>query len=1038
VSELVPLPLKSHHSLGRGTAAPDALVQHASQLGYRSLVLADVENMFAQVQFHAACQALKLEPVTGVELRGHPGNVPAPADARARVVLLAKNARGYSALCRIVTARRASTLDVLSSIRSVEELAADAFLLTDDVALLSELTRVMDPRSLRALVIRPSPGAHESLLRTAASRLGVRVVAGVEATRLEPSDRALATLSRKIHLDSAGLWARDAASWGSELPAPAGLARAFADMPEALREARSLADECRLDLLGLARPAPDPAAAVRDLSATCAAHMPRLPAASSRSAEYSERLNAELTVIAQLGLCEPFAALSALVADARQRAVPIAARGSAVSSLVGHLLGFTPIDPVAHGLIFERFASGARRTPPDIDLDVASRHRDALIERFIAARGPERTARVASLQRFRRRSAYRLGLAALGAPSELLERFLAQLPADELLDAGHEIPERLLPEPWRGQLGTIARLVGMPRHVAVHPGGVVLAREPLATTVALERTRGGALVTQYDAASLSQLGLMKVDLLGSHCLDEIEATLSALDAGRSNTGGRAEEIPLDDTATMQRIGRAATIGCFQLESPLMRSVLARLPIRRLDDVAHALAIVRPGPGAGHAKDLFIERARHAACTSPSGAPAAAAAQPRAGLAEASARRLAEIGDLPIYEEDISFVLASVTGIALERAEALRVTLQARADDAVWLERARRRFIASGRARGVAPQLAERLWSSVVRFARYTFNKAHATSQALLAYQSAFLATHAPLEHGCAVLDHHGGLYPRRVIAAELVRRGICIRPPSVLRSRLECTVEADALEPTRRCIRVGFGLIHSLRRATCQHLVRELERAAFEGVDDLVRRVRPRAMELAALLRTGACDDLLGLTRADYPWVHDAVLERLTRGGAASLEAVIERARSALPTAPDAELERERSLRRIQNELRYLRMHISDHPMRVLREDAERAGCIRSDRLHRHAGGRVVFAGVVAATRRVPVTDATATQFITLEDELGVVEARISPRVFARLGRRLTTPGPYLLEARVVDRLGAIYLDVEALMPFHERARPGA
>jgi DNA polymerase III alpha subunit len=1039
VNELVPLPVRSHYSLGLGTAAPHELVQHAGQLGYRCLALADVENLYGQVQFHAACRAHGLQAITGVELRGPSMLLGAPAAARPRVVVLARNAHGYSRLCRVVTARRTSAAAVVFSPEVAMDLASGAFLLTDDVWTLRELARAVGPRPLRALLSRPSGRrSTEPELLAVARELGVAAVAGLDAAMLRDGDRELAALVRAVHEKSSGR-ETDGPPCGALVP-PARLATSFTDAPEALREARALADECQLDLLGLARAAPDSRDAARDLLAAITARRDaRFAAPSERATEYSERLTAELTVIAELGLCEPFTSLAALVADARQRGVPIAARGSAVSSLIGHLLGLSPIDPVAHALFFERFASSARRTPPDIDLDVASRHRDDVIERFIAARGPERTARLVSFQTYRQRSAYRLGLQALGAPRALIESFMRQLPADELLDAGHPVPDHLLAAPWRARLQTITRLIGTPRHAAMHPGGILLGRAPLLDSVPLERLRSGAQVSQFDAESLARFGVMKVDLLGSHCLDEMASTLAALEPdGPLDGPGRIQttsDIPMHDEATLARIDRAATLGCFQLESPLMRSVLARLPIRSLADIAHALAIVRPGPAAGQAKEMFIERARRAELERRHGAGGARATPRIQAPLAPIAVRLAETHGLLIYEEDILFVLAGVTGMSIEAAEALRVTLQARADDEGWLARARQRFVASGHARGFDAAEAERLWSSVVQFARYSFNKAHATSQALLAYQSAFLATHAPLEHGCALLDHHAGAYPRRVIAADLARRGAPLLPPRVERSRLECVVEADTRDPTRRSIRVGLGLLSSLGSATRQRLLDERARCPFEDADALTRRVRPRPGELAALLRTGACDELLGLLPSDYPWVQEAVLERLVSGGGVPLEAVIERARHGAPSAPLASIERERSLRRIQNELRYLRMHLSDHPMRVLREDADRLGCVPSDRLERCANQRVPFAGLVAATRRVALAEQAATQYVTLEDEHGLVEAQIAPRAFARLGPALRTPGPYLLEALVAERQGSIYLVVQSLMPFHERPR---
>jgi error-prone DNA polymerase len=1040
VTDLVALPVKSHYSMGLGTAAPYALVQHARRLGYRSLGLADVENVYGQVQFHVACRTEGLVPVTGIELRARigAGGLVHSATQGGRVVLLAKNARGYAHVCRVVTLLQRADGSAPRCLDPHDVLGADVIALTDDPASLEELVNVGGPGAVRALLVRPRSASPEAPLLAAARRLEVPWVAGLDATSIQSADRTLLhVLERARHQATGGRPAMP--SVFRELLAPARLAALFSDVPEALREAALIAQSCSLDLLAFASPPADPPRAVRELRALCTPSLhERLAAAGEKAAAHSARFETELAAIAQLGLCEPFTAVAALVADARRLGIPTLARGSAVSSLVGHVLGFSPVDPLAQGLFFERFASPARRTPPDIDLDVASRQRDVLLNRFVAARGPERTARLTSVQTYGQRSAYRKGLAALGAPRAVIEPFMRQLPSDELLEAGHPVPGTLLPPRWRRQLGTLRRLVGIPRHVTLHPSGVVLGRAPLTDWLALKHAQGEAPVSQYDAESLAHLGLMKVDLLGSHCLDTIAAASSALRPSAPQTDRWAwANVPLDDRATFDRIQRAQTIGCHQLESPLMRGVLARLPVQSLDDLAHALALVRPGPGSGQAKELFIERARLAA-----GQPARASLDPANDPLwpalrpiDQIERWLAKTHHLLLFEEDILFVLASATGIPLDKAEALRVTLQRRADDTEWLERARRRFVAQSGSLGLAVGDAERLWSSLVRFARYTFNKAHAASQARLAYQSAYLATHAPVEHGCALLNHHAGLYPRRVIAAELARRGVTLRLPCLLRSELEGSVEPDSNETRGPSIRIGLGHIRSLRVGTREALLALRGTKAFVHVGDLLQRVRLGGGELAALVRSGACDRLLSLSRVDYPWVHEAVLEHLIRGGAPGLDAVIDQTRAALQRQAPARLERERAIRSIQNELRYLEMFVSDHPMRVLREDADRLGCVTSQQLDGHRGQRILFAGIVAAARRVPLNGATVTQYITLEDEHGLVEACIPPQVFGRLKVRLSTPGPYLVEARVTEQQHATSLAVESLLPFYQRPR---
>jgi DNA polymerase III alpha subunit len=852
----------------------------------------------------------------------------------------------------------------------------------------------------------------------------------VDTTVLDASDAMLQQLVCAVHLgrsleEGSLALAEDA---GRPLLPPAAIEALFADLPEALRESRAVAERCTLDLLSLREPPrPDAAEHQRELEQRCGEQLRALARGDpARQGRYGERLEAELRTIEQLGLAELFTSVAALIEVARQRRIPTAARGSAVSSLVGHLLGFSPIDPVAHGLYFERFVSRARRSPPDIDLDVASRRRDELIQWLIEFRGPSSSARLSSLTTFRLRSAHRAGLKALGAPRDEIERLLQRFPPDELAELTPS-PDlgQCLSEPWRRSLPLIGGLVGQPRQLTLHPGGVVLCDAPLAERVPLERSAAGVSITQYDAASLARLGSKKLDLLGSHSLDELDETLASVRCREPTPVWALDPsaIPLADAATLAAIDRAETIGCFQLESPALRAVLARLPVRALGDVTHALAIVRPGPASAHAKELFLARAR------------GEASQPE--IDPLLRPRLQTTHGLLLYEEDILFVLSQLTGLPPETAEALRVTLSERADDDPWLERARQRFLARTGARHVRPIVAEAAWADVLRFVRYSFNQAHAASQALLAYQLAFLKTHAPLELGCALLNHHGGLYPRRVIGAELSRRGVSLLPPSLERSELACSISRSGAEGGGDAIRIGLGLLKGLRATTRQRILAVRERRSPGTAIELLHSLQLQARELRALVWTGACDALLGLCASDYPWVHEALLAQLERRAAGSLDSLVTAARQRLPREPPALVERYRALSRVQHELEHLQLHLSDHPLRILRGEAELQGCIPSHQLREHVGELVRFAGVVAATRRVPLASPAVTQFISLEDEHGLVEAHVSPLAYGRLHAFITTPGPFLVAAHVREQQGSLYLGIEELRPFHERPLRG-
>lgn len=1008
--------VKSHYSFGVGTACVEALVQRARAGGHAALALTDLESLQGQIELHQRCRTAGLRAITGVELREGfgPGR---PGTKRGRLLLVARNHRGYAALCRVLARRHSGRGPLPPPVASLHETPADdLFVLTDDAVALRTAAAIWGPAPVRALLVRPDTGCEE-VLRAQARRSGVRCVASTETLFLEAGDWTLHRLSAAAHRGCTLATLEKVEAPSRHLHSTAELARLFDDVPEALSELDALTGACELDLLALPAivpgvPGVEASEAHAALAQRCHEGLRRDQDATPGST-YARRLSHELQVIEALDLSRYFLAVSDILQLARRSRIPMAGRGSAVGSLVAHLLGVSPVDPVAHGLYFERFIRRGRQ-PPDVDLDVASARRDELIDRVRKHFGPDRVARVSAVHRFQRRAAYREGLKALGADPHVVASFARQLPSDELLDAGRaDIPSHLLPAAQRRHVPLVERLIDMPRHVALHPGGVVLADRDLADHLPLEPARGGGWMTQYDADALAHAGVSKLDLLGNHALDEIAEAHHWL-------GGIVEPLPLDDADTLATIDGADTLGCFQIESPAMRSVLRRLPVRSLDDVVAALAIVRPGPASSRAKSAFLQRARGEA--------------PPVFLHPRLRPRLQATHGIFLYEEDIDYVLATLAGMDIEAAESVRSAIQHHRDDAAWQQRAYRRLSRRATARGFDEPTIRRAWKEILDFASYAFNKAHAASYALLAYQAAYLKTHAPVELGCALLNHHGGVYPKRALASDLQRHGVQLLPPSVQRSRGPCSVEGNA----PRAVRIGLSGIRGLRKATLQRLLRERdERAPFTDLQDFLRRVRPAGRELEGLLLSGSCDGLAPLSTAVYPWLHQAIQQAARRDPAPDVRCIARDLEAPRLAGSMRDRHTFRALTRVFNELVYLELALSDHPMRILRDEARRQGCVTTRELPERAGLAVRFAGVAIATRRVPVRGGVM-QFMTLEDEHGSVETRLRPAAFEQLGSTISTPGPFLVEGTVVAEQGDTHLVVRSLLPFHRRPRPYA
>ncbi len=1059
----VPLHIKSEYSLGFGTASVEELAMRAAAFGYGAIALTDLENMAEQVRFHYQCRAVGIRAITGIELRPGFDGRREFGSREGRVVLLAADRTGYRSICRIVSRRRTVPNRKIGAALQEQDLSTviqdepeGLFALSDDRVLLEKLLAGgrFSRERLGFLLVRPGDRKRQEASLEHAIRLGIRPVADLDAVIPDPEDHRLHALQVAIRQGkrlSEVLGSPAVESIERRLRAPAEAAALFSDIPEALEAAADIADRCRFDFseLGTTPPAMELPAGAR-LKELCMEEAQRRKRAGTWTRGHAERLDFELSQIELLGLSGLMLIAGEIVSFCRSRQIPVVARGSAVSSLALNLLGASPVDPVEARLIFERFLHPGKSEWPDIDLDVPSHRRDELIDWVYRHFGRDRVAMVAAYHSFQRRSALREGLKALGIGPTLIEMLSRSLPPDDLdvaefdflglvqnveLSSTPDAGMSLSPHSGLGEmLPLVQRLIGKPRNLAVHPGGIIIDAAPLNDRLPLDRAPKGVVVTQYDLSALAELRIVKIDLLGNRALAEIEETLELAGIGGPSI---LEAFPDEDPETLALIGRAQTLGCFQLESPAMRSLLSRMPIRSESDVTAALALIRPGVAAGETKAAFIRRTRGEEACDP--------------IDPVMADRLFETRGMLLYEEDIMVLLSRISGMSLGEADELRSAIVKSGGDPEILAKLEAGFLKRCSAAGgpFANDLyrLRRAWAAAAKFAAYAFNKAHAASYARLAYISAYLKTNMLQEFACALMNHHIGIYPLRTLAADLMRGGVVIKPPHVNLSQyfsileepvgwVESRNKRDATHhPSHRAsVRIGLEKIKGLSAKTVEKILKEREtKGPFANFSDLLQRVRIGRGELAALVLSGACDDLSPLFAGDYPFAHEAVLEFLKRGETAlSLDEI----KVSIQERGVAHAKLYQELVRVRNELRYLEMHLSGHPTALLRSEAERYGCVPiAIAAESKPGSRMRLLVIMAAMRRVP-TRSGVMQFLTLEDETGLLEAVVLPPAYRAIGDRITTPGPFLVEGTLQSQQNAVHLEVFRLSPFHQRRQP--
>ncbi len=1050
---------RTHYSLLTAPASPRALCEEAVRCALPHLVLADSNALYGLLPFAREAARVGLQAVFGCELV-HRGR---------RLIAIARDRTGYGSLCALLSelhgvgGEQLAEPEPFDLPRACERLAAGLWFLCGDPRLLPELSvRVPRAQLLVALPRRdgaattfderelevateptsgrklpdPGPPAPRALLRELAQQLELRCCAVHDVWFKGPGDRALHQFFLAVKWNR-GLRGGDAtidlrgipqASAGAHLPTAAAWRFGHDDVPEALAVADEVLASCTLAFPERAPPIFPPVDLPADVSAVQRLRQLVQPGLRQRHGDAEAaraRCEHELAVIERMGFAPYFLAVTAIADLARARDIPFVGRGSAADSLVAHCLGLTDADPLRYGLLFERFLNEGRTDLPDIDLDFCWRRRDELIDAVYAHFGRAHVARIATYNTCGARAAYQEAAKVLGVPaaeaarrSKLLPWHvrpgvdLAQVAADtpgffaRSGGRGSVADGSLLPPERERQLLCFAQaLLEAPRHLGIHPGGVVITPAPIRTHAPLERAAKGVVVTQYDMHFVEGLGMVKIDLLGNRALTIVHDCTASLRA-QGVAVPDLQRIAEDDerTGTLLRHGR--TLGCFQVESPAMRTLLQQLGAVTMDRVIQAVALVRPGPAAAGMKDAFVLRAR--------GREAVTAAHPL--LAEV----FADTFGIMLYQEDVIRAAMVLAGVDATAGDTLRRRLGKRGDHAGELDA----FVVAGLRRGLPRQALEQAWAEMVRFAAYSFCKAHAVTYGRLAYRCVYLKARWPAAFLAALLQNDAGYFSPGVYAEEAKRLGASLRAPCVQHGR----GEHELLDG--HTIRIGLAHVHGVSARTVQAIA--TARAcggAFRSFEEFLQRVRPARDEAEALVQVGACA-AFGASRPELLW---RLQVASTKQGQLVAQRTAEAARGALfadaitpravhyPALPEFDERKQGEI-----ELRLLGFTLGSHAVDVLLRRGELVvppHCVPCGDLERHLDRTIAICGFAVAFRGHR-TEQGAMCFVTIEDGTGIVEATLFPKVYERCGGLLQGRGPYVVKGVAEERLGGVGLRV--------------
>ncbi|PYP74903.1 MAG: DNA polymerase III subunit alpha [Gemmatimonadetes bacterium] len=1005
MTDFVHLHVHSAYSLlngGPGASSLEALAAAAVERGMAALALTDLNGVYGAMDFRRVAAAYGLRPVYGASLE-------TPTE---HAVLLPLDAAGWASLCRAVTARHGEDNFAIS-----RQLSADRTglaILSSDITLLDRLARESGTEHLYVELV---PGRGREAARAFAGRHGLPPVATNAVWFAHPQDHArhrlLAAISHNATLSTLpadALAPRDA--WLK--PGPE-MARLFPDCPEALRNTVDLAERCgggppdgRVILPAFA--GAEALAKLRELTVLGAR---RRYGAEILSPVVSERIEHELAVIAAKHYADYFL----VVWDVVTHAPTHCGRGSVANSIVSYCLGLTHVDPLAQGLVFERFLNPGRRDPPDADLDFPWDERDRALEYVFRKYAAGRAAMVANHVTFQRKAALREVAKVYGRPATEITALTKRLPwADggplpALLATHPNFRSLALGGPWPEIASLAESLVGLPRNLSLHPGGVVIVPDALTNYVPVEPAAkridatdgpgagGGTLpvpTIQFEKDGTEDAGLVKIDLLGNRSLAVIRDAIAAVREHEGVTIDYTSCDPEADEPTRQVFRTGNTMGVFYTESPASRLLCQKSRADTFDLLVLNTSIIRPA--SNRYINTYLARL-HGAPYEP----------PHPVLRDV----LAETFGVMVYQEDVVNVCVALAGMDVAEADGVRKALTKKRP-LKELRGYEAQFRAGAAARGVAPKVIDDVWDMILSFSGYSFCKGHSASYIQVALQSGYLRAHYPAEFMAAVLSNEGGYYAPFVYIAEARRMGLAILPPDVNASEAHYTGRG-------RELRIG---LQALKRLSADGLARLVaERRPYGSLEELRWRAGLAPGDLRVLIQSGACDGIAqGRTRPQLMWLVDATLGG-HRPGVSRSQGALDLADTA-PAPPLAEYDADRQLRDEYTVLGYL---ASRHPMALFADTLRAVRPVPAPRLPDHVGKLVTCAGMLTTAKPVHTIRDEPMEFVTFDDGAGLIETVIFPDVYRRVVPLLFGTGPYLLRGRVEESYGAITLTVTGL-----------
>lgn len=993
---MLALKIRSYFSLMGGTMSPLDLCKLTKKMGYTHLALTDTDNLYGLPAFLKACRTTGITPIIGAEITS-------PENSAQTIICLVKDDHGFSNLCSLITQRHCNKDFSFSELPP--SYAKGLILLSEDLTTLKELHR-QHLEIVGDIGHQPTEAAQK--IRNWCNKHQRPAIYTMNSSIGSTSERELFYLLQAIRKNTSLSQAVDETVPPQAIEPISAYNKRFSIWPEILQEAEKLIISCSFSGPATELVMP-PWQSGKNISPAQILRQETYKGAQKRygldlSEPVIERIEYELEIIEQMGFSSYFLIVRDIVhpkeADGKRYLRRVCGRGSGAASLVAYCLQITNVCPVRYNLYFERFLNPGRKDPPDIDIDFAWDERDDILSEVLTHH-KDHVAMVCNHVYFKPRMAIRETAKAYGIPGYEISRITKKLPwifredgetLQSSINRAHTLKDYEITEPWPEILALAEKLIGLPRNLSVHPGGVIITPEKLDRYVPIEMAPKGVPIIQWEKDGAEDMGLVKIDLLGNRSLGVIRDAITNV---QDNGGTFSEDnwVPEDDHATKELVANGKTMGCFYIESPAMRLLQKKAACGIFDQLVLQSSIIRPA-----ANEFVREYVRrlHTGDWPP--------------LHPMLEGVLDETFGLMVYQEDVSKVAVTLAGFSHAKADGLRKILSKK-DRELRLRDYRKDFQEGCRQNQIHDDIIDKMWSMIISFDGYSFCKPHSASYAKVSYQAAYLKRHFPAEFMAAVISNQGGFYSTFGYVSEAKRLGLNVLPPDINRSKYRWQGNEDT-------ILTGLLSIKNLSFETAQRIIEKRKETPYTTIADFYHRIHPSEDEATSLIHAGALDSLdLAHSREKLLWSLACLKQ--------SANTTTSLFPPSVPTPP--QLPPQSHIDKLRYEYKSLGFLCSTHPIMMFTKKTQ--NMTKGYEIASYIGKKITIAGWLLTGKIVSTKTGDAMEFLTFEDETATFEATFFPKVYRKFAHILSSNRGYILRGLVEDDFGAQTLTVETVHP---------